>query len=93
MNSMGRQSSTPTTKSASPFPRATSGGQYETGNGSIGQMQQQQPVQVILSNGSTSGSSYKSTIESKVKLLSQNPTNMTYVRVSYVPSQESSIYG
>ena len=96
MNSMGRQSScTPTTKSGSPFPRATSGGQFETGNGSAVQMKQQQPVQVILSNGSTSGSSYKSTIESKVKLLSQNHPNQTYVSNMHVrvPSQESSIYG
>ena len=50
-----------------------------------------------LSNGnnSTSGSSYKSTIENKVKLMSQNHQNDTYVSNMHVrvPSQESSIYG
>lgn len=53
---------------------------------------QQQPVKVILSNGSKT-SSYKSTIESKVKILNQNP-NQTYVSNMHVrvPSQESSIY-
>merc|ERR1719420_397580 len=60
------------------------------------------PVKVVLSNGntptpgqgSTYGSSYQSTIENKVKLLSQNP-NQTYVSNMHVrvPSQESSIYG
>ena len=91
LNSVGRQqNATPTAKPASPFPRV---------NGQI----QQQPVKVILSNGNGTpnpGSSYKSTIESKVKLLSQNHPaspnpNQTYVSNMHVrvPSQESSIYG
>ena len=91
LNSVGRQqNATPTAKPVSPFPRV---------NGQI----QQQPVKVILSNGNGTpnpGSSYKSTIESKVKLLSQNHPaspnpNQTYVSNMHVrvPSQESSIYG
>ena len=88
---IGRQQTiTPTPKSASPVPRV---------NGHI----QQQPVKVILSNSNGTpnpGSSYKSTIESKVKLLSQNhpaPNQDPQIYVSNmhvrVPSQESSIYG
>ena len=60
------------------------------------QHQLQQPqVKVLLGNGNSpsTGSSYKSTIENKVKLLSQNP-NQTYASSMHirVPSQESSIY-
>ena len=99
LNSIGRQTNaTPTSKPASPFQRVN-GSQLDTSQ------TQQQPVKVILSNGnnsisgsnnSTSGSSYKSTIENKVKLLSQNHQNQqTYVSNMHVrvPSQESSIYG
>lgn len=54
--------------------------------------QDPKPVKVILSNNQAS---YKSTIENKVKLLSQqNNPNQTYVSNMHVrvPSQESSIY-
>jgi len=95
LNSIGRQpNATPTPKPASPFQRVS--GQFDASQ------IQQQPVKVILSNGSlsngnnsTSGSSYKSTIENKVKLMSQNHQNDTYVSNMHVrvPSQESSIYG
>lgn len=53
----------------------------------------QEPVKAILSNNQAQG--YKSTIENKVKLLSQqNNPNQTYVSNMHVrvPSQESSIY-
>ncbi len=78
-----------------PFPRGHGGSPHLHNPGGHQTLHKQPPVQVILSNAN-SGSSYKSQIENKVKLLSSaqaNP-NQTYVSNMHVrvPSQESSIY-
>ena len=91
-------------QSATPTFTSSFGGTIENGH-----QIQHQPVKVILSNGTgsshstptpstptlpTAGSSYQSTIENKVKLLSQQNPNQTYVSNMHVrvPSQESSVY-